>query len=216
MRSTKAETTRPKSRHRRWPVRAGVASLIVFAVWVTFAGRLLLRQQRPTRSDAVIVFSGDEFGLRLRRAEEVFRSTGSGRLVVFVEVTDPRNDPFQPTAEVVAGQGIDLADVRLLRPGGSTAEEAGIAAALARRCGWGSLIVVTTPEHTARAGWLTRRAVGSAVRVQVVADEEPFRPGVWWWDANSRSLVFKEWVKGIASVAYLFTPPAGSDPAVPC
>jgi uncharacterized SAM-binding protein YcdF (DUF218 family) len=216
MPSMKAETTRPKSRRRRWPVRAGAVSLVVFAVWVTFAGRLLLRHQRPTRSDAVVVFSGDELGLRLRRAEEVFRSTGSGRLVVFVEPTDPRDDPFQPTAEAVAGQGIDLANVRLLRPGGSTAEEAGIASALARRCGWRSLIVVTTPEHTARAGWLTRRAVGPAVRVQVVADEEPFRPGVWWSDPNSRSLVFDEWMKGLASIEYLFSAPTGTDPGVPC
>ena len=67
-------------------------------------------------------------------------------------------DQHQVAADFLEREGVDPAQVRLVPPGGSTAEEAGVFAALAHRCGWQSAIVVTSPFHTRRAGWLPPRA----------------------------------------------------------
>jgi uncharacterized SAM-binding protein YcdF (DUF218 family) len=98
----------------------------------------------------------------------------------------------------------------------STADEAGFAAVLVQRCGWRSLIVVTSPYHTRRAGWTFRRAIGDATRVTTVASGAPSRPWRWWSRERDTEAVLLEWVKGLASIRYLFSPPAVRDPGVPC
>ena len=189
--------------------------LSLTVAWVLLAGRVLVATDAPMRSDAVVVLSGDVLGDRLAAGAEVFGRTGSSLLVVFVEhggVYDARED----VEAFTAAEGVEADRLRLLPPGSSTAQEAGVIAALARRCGWHTITVVTSAYHTGRAGWLVRRALGVSARVAVVADGEPFDAATWWTDDRTTEVVLLEWVKGLSSIRYVVSRPTAPDPGIPC
>lgn len=203
---------RPRRHRTRFVV---IALCLLVLLWVASAGRLLVATDEPVRSDAVVVLSGDSLGNRLRKGVEVFRRTRSSRLVVFVEDRGVYGTR-EAAARFLAGEDVDADVVRMLPPGASTAEEAGVIAAMAYRCGWRTITVVTSPFHTRRAGWLVRRAVGLPVEVAVVATDEPFNAATWWSDEANSEAVLLEWVKGLSSLRYLILTPQGADPGAPC
>jgi uncharacterized SAM-binding protein YcdF (DUF218 family) len=159
--------------------------------------------------------SGDGLGNRLVAGARTLLETGSGRLVVIVEEAGVYNQQ-QAAEDFLEREGVDPAMVRLLPPGGSTAEEAGTFGALAHRCGWLSAIVVTSPFHTLRAGWLFGRALGFPSIVRTVSSGEPFEAETWWSDDASTEWVLSEWIKLVASARYLVGRPDAPDPGVPC
>jgi uncharacterized SAM-binding protein YcdF (DUF218 family) len=163
---------------RRTALRVMLVLVALFVAWFVLAGRLLESTDEPVRSDAVVVPSGDVLGNRLIAGARALRQTGSGPLVVFLQEGGV-SDQHHSATDFLERQGVDPAEVQLLPPGGSTAEEAGAFAALAHRCGWRSAIVVTSPFHTRRAGWLFRRALGFAFVVRVLSDGEPYDRWTW-------------------------------------
>jgi hypothetical protein len=199
----------------RTALRVVLVLVAVFVAWFVLAGRLLESTDEPVRSDVVVVLSGDVLGNRLIAGARALRQTGSGRLVVFLEEGGVY-DRHQVAADFLEREGLDPAQVRLVPPGGSTAEEAGAFAALAHRCGWRSAIVVTSPFHTRRAGWLFRRALGFPFIVRVLGDGESYEPWTWWSDDATAEAVVREWTKMLVAARYLFDGPDAPDPGVAC
>ena len=204
-----------QARRPRVGLRIALVLLALFVGWFVLAGWLLGSTDEPARSDVVVVPSGDVLGRRLVAGARVLQQTGSGRLVVFVE-SGGVYDKHQAAEDFLERAGVDPARVRLLPPGGSTAEEAGMFAALAHRCGWRSATVVTSPFHTRRAGWLFRRALGFPTVVRVLSDGEPFDRWTWWSDDATTETVVLEWTKMLVATRYLFDRPDGPDPGVAC
>lgn len=204
-------------RRRRWPVRMVVVLSVIVFLWFVFAGRLLVAVDgQAVRSDVVVVPSGDNRGNRLIVGARTFLATGSPRLVVFTQGEGPLYSGEKEAADLLDAEGVDPDEVRLIPPGGSTSEEAATFAALAHRCGWRTVTVVTSPYHSRRAGWLFRRALGFPTVVRVVGNGEPFEAETWWTDDAATELVMLEWTKILASAKYLFVRPEGIDPGVPC
>ena len=197
---------------RWWPV---VAFLVLVAIWAVLAGRFLVSVDTVARADVVVVPSGDVLGNRLVAGARTLLETGSRRLVVFVE-SGGVYDERQAAGDFLEREGVDPAVVRLLPPGGSTADEAGTFAALARRCGWRSATVVTSPFHTRRAGWLFGRALGFPSVVRVVGNGDAFEAETWWSDDQATEIVLTEWLKLLASARYFLDRPDAPDPGVPC
>jgi uncharacterized SAM-binding protein YcdF (DUF218 family) len=195
--------------------RVFLVLLALFVAWFVLAGRLLESTDEPVRSDAVVVPSGDVLGNRLIAGARALRQTGSGRLVVFLQ-EGGLYDNQQAADDFLEREGVDPAQVRLLPPGGNTAEEAGVFAALARRCGWRSATVVTSPFHTRRAGFLFRRALGFPFVLGVLSDGEPYAWWTWWSDDATTEAVVLEWTKMLVAAPYLFDSPEGADPGVAC
>ena len=208
------EAPKPRTRHRT-ALRVVLVLGALFVAWFVLAGRLLESTDEPVRSDAVVVPSGDVLGNRLVAGARALQQTGSGRLVVFVQEGGVYNQ-HQVAADFLEREGVDPARVRLVPPGGSTAEEAGAFAALADRCGWGSAIVVTSPYHTRRAGFLFGRALGFPFVLRVLGNGEPFDPWTWWSDDATTEEVVLEWTKMLVASRYLFDRPDGADPGVAC
>jgi uncharacterized SAM-binding protein YcdF (DUF218 family) len=200
---------------RRTALRVVLVLLALFVAWFVLAGRLLESTDEPAQSDVVVVPSGDVLGNRLIAGARALRQTGSGRLVVFLE-EGGLYDQHQVAADFLEREGVDPAQVRLVPPGGTTAEEAGAFAALAHRCGWRSAIVVTSPYHTRRAGWLFRRALGFPFVVRVLSDGEPYDRWRWWSDDATTEAVIREWTKMLVAARYLFDRPDAPDPGVAC
>lgn len=195
---------------------AVVVSIGVVGGWVAIAGRVLVSVGHVGPADAVMVLSGERQGWRLAAGVDALRLSGADRLVVSIDALGPVSDPRPDVLRYLEDQGVSPATVRFVVGAQSTADEAGFAAALARRCGWRSLIVVTSPYHTGRAGWTFRRAIGDAAEVTTVASGEPFGPWTWWSRERDTEAVLLEWVKGLASMRYLLRPPPARDPGVPC
>ena len=191
-----------------------LAIVALLGLWLGFAGTVLVAAGRPVRGDALFVLSGDS-GSRLRAGVDVMRRTPSDRLVVFLDLAEPVYDPRDDALGYIERRGIPTEKVRFVTQVRSTAQEAGAAAALVRRCGWRRVVIVTSPYHTRRAGWLFRRALGGT-DVRIVSDNAPFDSGLWWRQDLDRELVLTEWLKGIAAIGYLIRRPAGRDPGVPC
>jgi uncharacterized SAM-binding protein YcdF (DUF218 family) len=208
------EAPKPPPRHRT-ALRVVLVLVALFVAWFVLAGWLLESTDAPVRTDAIVVPSGDVLGNRLIAGARALEQTGAGRLVVFVE-SQGIYDKRQVAADFLEAAGVDPERVRLIQPGSSTAEEAGIFAALARRCGWRSATVVTSPFHTRRAGWLFRRALGFPSVVRVLSDGEPYDRWTWWSDDATTEDVVLEWTKMLAGVRYLFDRPDGADPGVAC
>jgi uncharacterized SAM-binding protein YcdF (DUF218 family) len=200
---------------RRTALRVVLVFVALFVAWFVLAGRLLESTDEPVRSDVIVVPSGDALGNRLIAGARALRQTVSGRLVVFLQ-QGGLYEQQQVAADFLEREGVDPARVRLLPPGGSTAEEAGAFAALAHRCGWQSAIVVTSPFHTRRAGWLFRRALGFPFVVRVLSDGEPYSRWTWWSDNATTEEVVLEWTKMLVAARYLFDRPEAPDPGVPC
>ena len=189
---------------------------ICVLIWVAFAGRLLVSVGPPTRADAVFALSGDPLGDRLRTAVSVLQSTGTPRLIAFVEGASPLYDSRNAARSYLEAKGVPASKVRLIEPGSSTAEEAGVAAGLVRRCDWSSITVVTSPSHTRRAGWLFARAVGDQVTTTTVADDESFNAATWWAHDTDTEVVLQEWLKLLSSARYLLGGPVVRETATPC
>jgi uncharacterized SAM-binding protein YcdF (DUF218 family) len=208
------EAPKPSPRPRT-ALRVVLVLLALFVAWLVLAAWLLESTDEPVRSDVVIVPSGDVLGNRLIAGARALRQTGSGRLVVFLQ-DGGLYDQRQVAADFLEREGVDPARVRLVPGGGSTAEEAGAFAALAHRCEWRSAIVVTSPYHTRRAGWLFRRALGFPFVVHVLSNDEPYDRWTWWSDDATTEAVVLEWMKMIVAARYLFDRPDGPDPSAAC
>jgi uncharacterized SAM-binding protein YcdF (DUF218 family) len=185
-------------------------------LWVVFAGRLLVRDREAVRADAVVVLSGDPLGDRLRAGGRVFVETGSGRFVTFLEGADAVYDTREAALSFLEERGIGGDVVRPLPSQSSTADEAAVFAAYAEACGWRSVVVVTSPYHTARAGWLFGRALGSGTEVTTVASAEPYDGARWWRSARDREVTLLEWVKIASSFPYVVSRPQAEAPDAPC
>jgi len=204
---------------RRWPwILLGVLScLIVLAVlWAFFAGRFLVRSQAPVQANAVVVLSGDPLGYRLRIGAQVFRATGSGRLIVFIPSPGTLYDQRPVAERYLRRHGVDLNAVRFLPAENSTAEESGTLAAYARRCGWSSIEVATSPFHTRRAGFLFGQALGDGSTVTTVASDEPYDAAHWWRDPGDRENTLLEWAKLLSDLGAWISSPSGTDTGQPC
>ncbi len=207
------------SRRRGRRIVLFVILLVPFVLgllWFVSAGRLLISLDEPARADVVVVPSGDVLGNRLVAAARTLLATGSPRLVVFTQGEGPLYSGEKVAQDFLDAEGVDAKVARLLPPGGSTSEEAGTFAALAHRCGWRSVIVVTSPSHSRRAGWLFGRALGFPSIVRVVSNGESFDADTWWTDDGATEVVIQEWTKILASAKYLIGRPRGDDPGVPC
>lgn len=216
--STRMSEQRLPSRRRAIRRTAIVLAvlLICFVAWVAFAGRLLVSVGPAHRADAVFVLSGDPLGDRLRAAVGVLQSTGTPRLIAFVEGASSLYDSRKAARSYLEARGVRASDIRLIDPGSSTAEEAGLASGLVRRCSWNSIIVVTSPSHTRRAGWLFAKAVGDQATTTTVADHESFHAANWWAHDTDTEVVLQEWLKSLSSVHYLFDGPAARETTIPC
>jgi uncharacterized SAM-binding protein YcdF (DUF218 family) len=169
-------------------VRLLVPVVLVVAV-VPWLPRLLTATDLvPARADAIFVFAGDVPDRP--RCAAALHARGLAPLVVFggsrvapelLAVDRPMSDAaVNATVAMQAGLPIDAAVV--LPEGTSTWEDAAVLRRWAEGAGKRSLVVVTSPIHSRRAGLaldLAARAAG--LEVAVVSCAEPPGPGSLWW-----------------------------------
>ena len=205
-----------QARARRFQLKRIVSFLVVVAVIgaiLGLAGRWLVHTAKVKHPDAVLVLSGFGHGERAAVGAKVFRRSGAERLVVFTD--GPTDVKVSRASRFLAARHVPERAVRVIGPVDSTLDEAGFAAAMAKRCRWRSVAVVTSPYDTRRAGFLFRRALGERT-VGLVSAAEPFHEGSWFLHLEDAEAVASEWLKLVIASPSAINPPDPQNPGTPC
>jgi uncharacterized SAM-binding protein YcdF (DUF218 family) len=172
----------------------------VVAVWLPFAGVLLIDEDEPRQADAIVVLAGNAPD-RLTRGAEL-RAQGFSQLLI-VSNERVHTHGLETTWLALHRAGIsapELPDADLLvlddPPPESTIDEAHRAADLLAARGLHSALLVTDAFHSRRASLLFSAAFahkGLSVRSTPVADS--FDLAHWWAHPLAARRVAEEWVK---------------------
>jgi uncharacterized SAM-binding protein YcdF (DUF218 family) len=132
-----------------------LALVVLFSIFCAVTARLFIWPVTgmPTRVDAIVVLGGE--GDRLGTAIELARQ-GRARYLVLSQ------GMYIPPELCGTHIGIALAICFLPRPD-TTQGEAEVTAGLARRYGWRSMVLVTTPDQTWRAELRFKRCYNGSV-----------------------------------------------------
>ena len=174
-----------------------LGGLLVLAVFGLTAGRFLVAAAPPVSADAIVVLGGGDPN-RAQYAVDLYNE-GYAPLVVFSGGTlvDLGLACSSAQLSLEAAQQLGLPEeAALIAPEAqSTYDEAVNLQELAAERGWRSLIVVTDPFHTRRAG-RTFRALLPGVVSHVSAAPNPDQdPARWWANENGLVAVVNEMIK---------------------
>lgn len=173
---------------RRCLLCLALAAAVVVAPVLVFAAKWLPDTAKPESADAIVVLAGDV--RRALYAGDLFNQGYAPLILVSRPIRTPR-DKVLDSFEIPAPRAEEI-DMQILRRKGVPAEriaffgEASIstyeeALALRKRFAGQSptLLVVTSPYHTRRAGIVLRRDLPDAKVVMVATAYEEF-PERWW------------------------------------
>lgn len=152
----------------------------------------LVRARPVERCDLMVVLGGGALE-RVETAVDLFRNGACRRIAV--TGAEPGNE-YPEAAALLASLGPG----RRLPPSRasfSTFEDAVVALETARAAGARSVLVITSPCHSLRAGWVLARVFGrSGIDVGLhVSGSLYMDPAAWWTTVSGRTVVLGEYAK---------------------
>jgi uncharacterized SAM-binding protein YcdF (DUF218 family) len=191
---------------KRWLIGSALAFGVLAAIVVAFSsailasfGNFLVRASLPHDADIILVIGGDYTGARILEGAELEREgyarsvfvSGGGSMYGYHET--------ELAVGFVHDHGYTAETfVQFRYPATSTVDEAQHVIPQLRAMGVRRYILVTSPEHTARAGRVFRR-IGPDLDLCVVAAPEPqWNRGRWWETREGRKAWLMEMTKTVA------------------
>ena len=159
-----------------------------------------MASESPRKADLLLVLGGDWSGRRMLKAAELMKQGYAPRIIV-------SNGPYfygRPesdlAADFAAARGYDRSSmICIQRLNSSTQDEAGSISPLIRSLGAHSVLIVTSPSHTARAR-RTFRNIAPDLEFHTVAAPDPnWCGGRWWTTRECRKTWFFEAVKTVTA-----------------
>lgn len=188
---------------KRSILRAALAAAFLMLLLVALAaprvGAWLVREDPLTKADAIYVLGGTVFERPLE-ARDLY-AAGWAPIIVLTQQRADWGELWLAeqgiTFESGVKQQVDLLErlgvprgaVEIIGEQDSTADEADALLELIRLRGWSRVIVVTSKQHTRRAGLAMRRVIGNNGRVVVRASRYDRSDVDRWW-ANRSTLRF--------------------------
>ena len=160
---------------------------------LTWMGSLLVAEDQLMTADAIVPLAGGNYDREIEAAE-LFRSGYAPRVVLTVEPEVPtlgyltERGIHLPTAreerlQMLAALGVPRDSVTVVQGTvTSTLDEARAVGAWAAQVGVRRLIIVTSPQHTARAKFIFQQYVDNQDIALIVRASKvnEFRPDSWW------------------------------------
>jgi len=176
----------------------------VFSVWLVRhriaveLGQYLVAEDPLEVADAIVVLGGDASVRAPHGAQLYRRSLAPVILAVGGTTADGNRSQANKTERVLRGMGVPQSSVLVagLYEAG-TLQEAHATADHATDRGWSSVIIVTSPYHTRRAGEIFRAVLyplGVSVSVSS-APNDPYQVDGWWTDQRQSRQVRSEYIK---------------------
>jgi uncharacterized SAM-binding protein YcdF (DUF218 family) len=172
----------------------GGGSFLARAQILGWAADQLIRNDAVEPSDVILLLAGGAFGVRALEAADLYHAGLAERIVLSPGAPSPGSaelarrgvslaQPTQIQLNWFEGLGVPSGALSVL-PGivESTRDEAEVSAAWCDANDIGSVIVVTSAYHTARAGFVFERVFGDRpIRIAVrAAAFDDFTRDAWW------------------------------------
>lgn len=182
---------------------AALLLLLVTALALPRLGAWLVVEDPLVKADAIYVLGGTMYERPLE-AVDLYKAGWAPTIVLVRQVADWGELWLNERGIEVASEldiqidlleriGVPRAAIASVEPMGSTAEEAAALLDLMNERGWSSVIVVTSKQHTRRAGMSMRRVIGGGKKVIVRASRYDRSDVDRWWTnrATLRFTVFE-------------------------
>jgi uncharacterized SAM-binding protein YcdF (DUF218 family) len=171
--------------------------LIIFLTFLYNAGKLLVVNETPRKSDVIIVLGGDS-GERTEYSVKLYKE-GYAKKIMF---SGSQNEYEKSTeAFTMSRQAISLGvpwyNVILDNKANSTYQNALFTKELALKYGFKSAIVVTSNYHMRRSRLVYKKAfhgTGISLTYCSAVDKE-YKPDKWWKDRYTTDIVISEYTK---------------------
>jgi|ERR1700730_7821859 len=197
------------SRRRQWlGVLAAAAGLGVLSLAIPgirtpilrALGRALVADDAPAQADMIVVATGADGAGVLEAADLVHSGVGT-RVAVFADPPDPivdrefirRGVPYEDWAarsiQQLNGLGVKMVEV-IPRAVAGTDDEGRVLPGWCDERRLGSVVVVTTSDHSRRLRRVLRRSMGARLTQVIVrsARFSPFDPERWWQTPDTRRI----------------------------
>ncbi|MBV9306541.1 MAG: YdcF family protein [Acidobacteriaceae bacterium] len=158
-----------------------------------------MEDDRPQKSDAIVVLGGDDFGNRIMKAARLQQAGYAPYVLVSGphHLLGPESDE---TIEYAHRQGYETSIFRPLPSGSdSTRSETAFLGQYFREHGIRKVLLVTSNYHTRRAAKLMRKQNPDIWTVVVPAPDPFFTPNTWWQTRNGQKTFMYEWMKTAAT-----------------
>lgn len=177
-----------------------LAFLLLFLIFASFAGRLLVRDQ-PEKSDVIVVLAGDSQDQRYRRGMELLRA-GYGKHL-FLDASSDSNyfghTPAEYADAFLKQDAKEMAAQVSVCPfeDDSTDTETQYVAKCLKPLSPASVLLVTSDWHTARARSVFRHRVPQYHWSVAAAQDDRLFGTHWWHHREWAKTTFQEWLKVI-------------------
>jgi uncharacterized SAM-binding protein YcdF (DUF218 family) len=188
-------------------VLLAIAAIAFHRQILTFAGGLLVSDDKLEKSDAILVLSGEDGdGTRARTGAELYLQGWAKKLVLSGARSSFNHYETDFAGPVALAMGVPQKDLMILtHRARSTLEEGRIVVPEMERAGIHSIILVTSSYHTRRAKRYLKQVCGDRLRVIThPVDSDWFAPDNWWTTREGRKYFLNESTKAIT--AYIESP----------
>ena len=188
---------------KRVLIRSAIILAPIFLVAVFALARLgsfLVVQDPLAKADAIFVLGGTRYERPLEAAE-LYNAGWAPRITLMQQIADngerellKRGVPYKREVdeqiEVLGHVGVPATAISVMEQANSTADEADTLLRLVTREHWTRVIVVTSKQHTRRAGLVMRRRLAGTGAEVVVRYARLDNSNVEQWWANRSTLRF--------------------------
>jgi uncharacterized SAM-binding protein YcdF (DUF218 family) len=190
--------------------RGGIISRFLFLVFLVallfvlflvrhpllrLAGSLLVVDDSPRASDAIVVLSDDNYnGDRAARAAELLKAGWAPRVVASGRYLRPYASIAELEQRDLVDRGVPAsAVVRFAHHAENTREECAALAGLFSSRGWKHVLLVTSNYHSRRAEYICSRTLPHGTDLHVVAaPDSEYNPDTWWQSRRGIKIFFHE------------------------
>lgn len=166
------------------------------------AGRVLVLDDSPRASDAIVMLGDDNYsGDRATKAAELLKAGWAPRVIASGRYLRPYISIADLEQRDLTQRGAPAsAIVRFPNRAQNTREECTALSQLLAERGWKHVLLVTSNYHTRRAGYICSRVLPSGTELHVVAAPDvEFSPDNWWHTRQGRKIFFHETIGFVAA-----------------
>lgn len=199
----------------RNPERGGIISRFLFLVFLVvlvfvlylarrpilrFAGGMLIDDDSPRASDAIIVLGDDNYaGDRATKAAELIKQGWAPRVIASGRYLRPYANIAELEKHDLLDRGVPAsAIVAYSHHNENTRDECTSVGMLLQYRGWKHVLIVTSNYHTRRADYICSRVLPAGTDMHVIAaPDSEYDPATWWQHRKSIKIFLHE-VAGFA------------------
>jgi uncharacterized SAM-binding protein YcdF (DUF218 family) len=159
------------------------------------AGSLLVRDDSPRASDAIVLLGDDNYNAdRAERAAELLKAGWAPRVVASGRYLRPYASVAELEQRDLTDRGVPAsAVIRFSHRAENTREECAALSRLLAARGWKHILIVTSSYHTRRAGYICSRLVPAGTELAVVAaPDSDYGSDNWWKTRRGVKIYFYE------------------------